>query len=255
MQRKQVKIVLLILICTAALSCNRKAQLVYLGNAQNEQFGTVQPPKYILKSGDVLNIQILTQDEKISKMFSNNTGSGSMSANIPDAAIYLNGYSISDSGYVHVPVLGQLKIAGLDINAAQKVVQESANQYLKDAIVVLKLLSFKVTVIGEVKMPGTYTNYKDNLNVFEAIGLAGDLSDYAERTSVLVVRQTPDGLKTTRINLNDKMILDFDAFYLLPNDIVIVEPRKGKVLALNSPNISLFLSIVSTALLLINYLK
>lgn len=213
------------------------------------------PPKYLLKPGDVLSVQIISQDERVSKLFSNTGGSGSMSANLPDAAIYLTGYSINDSGYIHIPVLGKLKLAGLDINSAQNQVQSSVDEYLKDGIAIIKLLSFKITVIGEVKKPGTYTNFKDNLNIFEAIGLAGDLSDYAERSTVLVVRQTVDGLKTSRINLNDKRILDFEAFYLLPNDIVIVEPRKGKVFNMNSPNISLFLSVVSTALLLINYLK
>lgn len=255
MQRNRVKFVILILITVVALSCNRKAQLVYLGNVQNENFSAIQPPKYLLKPGDVLSVQIISQDERVSKLFSNTGGSGSMSANLPDAAIYLTGYSINDSGYIHIPVLGKLKLAGLDINSAQNQVQSSVDEYLKDGIAIIKLLSFKITVIGEVKKPGTYTNFKDNLNIFEAIGLAGDLSDYAERSTVLVVRQTVDGLKTSRINLNDKRILDFEAFYLLPNDIVIVEPRKGKVFNMNSPNISLFLSVVSTALLLINYLK
>ena len=252
MQRNRVKFVILILITVVALSCNRKAQLVYLGNVQNENFSAIQPPKYLLKPGDVLSVQIITQDGNISKRFNPAGGVSSLSS---DAEAYLSGYTVSDTGTILLPVIGLINISGITVQSAQAKIQTAANQYLTDGIVILKLLSFKVTVIGEVKRPGTFTNYKDNLNIFEAIGLAGDLSDFAERSTVLVVRQTPEGLKTSRINLNDKRILYFEAFYLLPNDIVIVEPRRGKVFNMNTPNISLFLSIVTTALLLVNYLK
>lgn len=252
MQRNRLKFVILILITVVALSCNRKAQLVYLGNVQNENFSAIQPPKYLLKPGDVLSVQIITQDGNISKRFNPAGGVSSLSS---DAEAYLSGYTVSDTGTILLPVIGLINISGISVQSAQAKIQTAANQYLTEGIVILKLLSFKVTVIGEVKKPGTFTNYKDNLNVFEAIGLAGDLSDYAERSKVLIVRQTNEGLKTSRINLNDKAILSYESFYLMPNDIVIVEPRKGKVFNLNSPNVSLFLSIVSTTLLLLRYMK
>lgn len=255
MQRNIIKALLLFVIIATTTSCNRKAQLLYLGNVQDEKFNAIQPPKYLLKGGDVLSVQVITQDANVSKLFNNVSGGNYYNAYSNEASAYITGYSVSDSGYVHLPILGKIKIVGLSINEAQAEIQKATEQYLKDGIVILKMLSFKVTVIGEVKRPGTYNNYKDYLNIFEAIGLAGDLSDYAERSTVLVVRQTKEGLKTSRINLNDKKILDFEAFYLLPNDIVIVEPRKGKVFAMNSPNISIFLSIVSTALLMMNFLK
>ena len=109
--------------------------------------------------------------------------------------------------------------------------------------------------MGEVKSPGVKTNLKDNLTIFEGLGLAGDLTDYAQRTNVLLMRQTPDGVKSVRVNLQDKNLLFSEAYYLVPNDILVVEPRKGKLFSMNSPNISIYLSIITTTLLMINYLK
>jgi len=171
-----------------------------------------------------------------------------------DATNYLYGYSVSDSGFIQLPVLGKLKLVDLSINQCRDLIQIQTEKYLTDGIAVVKLLSFKVTILGEVKSPGVKTNLKDNLTIFEGIGLAGDLTDYGERTNVLLMRQTPDGVKTIRVNLQDKNLLFSEAYYLVPNDILVVEPRKGKLFSMNSPNIAIYLSIVSTTLLLINYI-
>jgi polysaccharide export outer membrane protein len=171
-----------------------------------------------------------------------------------ESSNYLYGYSVSDSGTIQLPVLGTIKIADLTINQCRDQIQKKTEIYLKDGIAVVKLLSFKVTILGEVKSPGVKTNLKDNLTLFEGIGLAGDLTDFAERTNVLLMRQTPDGVKSMRVNLQDKNLLFSEAYYLVPNDILIVEPRKGKLFTMNSPNISIYLSILTTTLLMISFL-
>lgn len=251
--------IFLVIVFTSLMlvSCNRKAQLLYLNNASSELLASTQPSPYKLRPGDVLSVQVITQDPEISRLF-NIVPSGtstSYTAYSNEASLYINGFSVNDSGIVRLPVIGTVPIAGLTVRQAQDSIQHKSEKYLRDALVVVKLLSFKVTVLGEVKRPGTYTNYRDNLNIFEAIGLAGDFSDYGERSNVLVLRQTPEGVKTFRLNLQDKNLLTAEGFYLLPNDTVIVEPRNAKVMSLNTPNISIFLSIITTALLLLNYVK
>ena len=122
-----------------------------------------------------------------------------------------------------------------------------------------KLLSFKFTVIGEVKAPGTYVNYNNYLTVLEAIGRAGGVGDYGNRNKVLVVRPMDKGTKTFRLDLQDKKILASEAYFLLPNDVVIVEPLKQKIFNMNLPTFSFILgsslSAITTTILLINYLK
>jgi polysaccharide export outer membrane protein len=121
------------------------------------------------------------------------------------------------------------------------------------------LLSFKFTVIGEVRAPGSYLNYNNYLTVIEAIGRAGGVGDFGNRDRVLVVRPYDKGTKTFRLNLQDKSILTSEAYFLLPNDVVIVEPMKQKIFNLNLPTISFFittgLAAITTTLLLINYFE
>lgn len=255
MQRNICKALLLFVIIAVATSCNRKSQLLYMTNVQNELLEAAKAQPYLLRSGDVLSVQIITQDQNVSRLFNINAVGTTYNAYVSEASTYVNGFSVNDSGFIQLPVLGKIKIDSLSTRQAQAKIQHETEKYLKDGLAIVKLLSFKVTVIGEVKRPGTYTNYNDNLNIFEAIGLAGDISDYGERSNVLVLRRTSKGLKTIRLNLHDKSLITSEGFYLLPNDTVIVEPRKGKVMALNTPNISLFLSIITTALLMMNYLK
>ncbi len=255
MQRNIRKALLLFVVTAIITSCNRKAQLLYMRDVQNEVIATAQSQPYRLRPGDVLSVQIITQDPDISRLFNINPSGIGYNAFTSEASTYVNGFSINDSGFIHLPVLGKIEIDSLSTREAQARIQVETEKYLKDGLAIVKLLSFKVTVIGEVKRPGTYTNFNDNLNIFEAIGLAGDLSDYGQRSNVLVLRKTPQGIKTFRLNLHDKSLITSEGFYLLPNDTVIVEPRNGKIMALNTPNISLFLSVVTTALLMLNYLK
>jgi len=250
------KILLLVVTLVVLLSsCNKKAQMLYFNNMMNENLKTTKIPEYTLKPGDVLYIQIITQDPIVSSLFNNRGMGNAIQSTIfgSESSNYLYGYSVSDSGMIQLPVLGKLKLTDLTINQCRDLIQKQTEIYLKDGIAVVKLLSFKVTVLGEVKLPGVKTNLKDNLTIFEGIGLAGDLTDFAERTNVLLMRQTPDGVKSMRINLQDKNLLFSEAYYLVPNDILIVEPRKGKLLTMNSPNIAIYLSIVTTTLLLMNY--
>lgn len=247
-------LVLLVLLLWLS-GCNRKAQLLYMADVQHDTLASMAMPRYRLKPGDLLTVNVFTQDELTTRLFNVNSNAYSYNSYSSEMLAYVNGYMVSDSGRVTLPVVGEVHVEGLTVRQAQDAVQAKVNGYLRDALVFVKILSFKVTVIGEVKRPGTYTNYKENLNIFEALALAGDFSDYGERSNVLVLRQTENGTHTYRLNLHDKEVLRSEAFYLLPNDTVIVEPRRSKVFALNAPVINTILSIITTALLLANFVK
>jgi polysaccharide export outer membrane protein len=182
----------------------------------------------------------------------------SYSAYREESNIYVFGYTVSDSGTISLPILGEVEVMGLTINEVQSAISEKAKQYLKDAVINVKLLSFKFTVIGEVSRPGSYTNFNNQLTVLDAIGMAGDITDFGNRRHVLVLRPTREGTATYHIDLQDKNLLQSEGFFLLPNDIVIVEPIKSKPTKLNIPTYTLVittsLSTISTLILLLNYL-
>ena len=108
-------------------------------------------------------------------------------------------------------------------------------------------------------MPGTYLNYNNYLTIFEAIGRAGGVGDYGRRDRVLVIRPTEKGTKTYRIDLRDKNLLTSEAYFLMPNDVIIIEPLSNKIFNMNLPTlsfaISAFTGIITSTLLLINYFK
>ena len=98
-------------------------------------------------------------------------------------------------------------------------------------MVIVKLANFRVSMVGEFNNPGKYVVYQDKINIFEAIAMAGDMTDFAKRDKVLLVRQSEKGVKTYRLNLNDYSLLESEFYYLMPNDLVYVEPLKGKQFA------------------------
>lgn len=247
--------VILLLLAVTLTSCNRRSQLVYMRNLEvNETFLPQSPPSYRLTRGDVLYIQLLTPSPEASSAFNNPTGVQNANQMRDESSLYLSGYAVNDSGNLELPFLGEVPVVGLTISETRKLLQELAEKHFKEARIKVRYASFKVTVVGEVRRPGNQMNYNDNLTIFEALAQAGDITENGNRKNILVLRPTPDGGKTYRLDLADKSILSSEAYFLLPNDIVFVEPIANKAFLMNVPYISLFFSTVSTAILLINFL-
>ena len=162
---------------------------------------------------------------------------------------------MSDSGTIEIPVIGKVFVLGKSLDEAKTEISKSTMVFLKDATVIVKLISFKYSILGEVKSPGVYQNYNNQLTVLEAISRAGDISAYGNRHKILVVRPGPETTKTFRLDITNSDILNSEGFFLLPNDIVYVEPIKTKSFRINMPAISLVLSSVSTLILILNYIR
>jgi len=217
-------------------------------------------PDYKIQPRDILYISVkaMALDGSI-KDFLSSSGNIGINLTQGDAGGAFLGYNVNPEGYITLVPIGQIKVSGLTLEETRKMLQELTEKVFLNSTVECKLLSFKFTVIGEVKGPGTYINYNNYLTILEAIGRAGGISDLGNRDRVLVIRPMDKGTKTYRINLQDKNILTSEAYFLLPNDVVIVEPVKQKIFNMNMPTISFivstFTATVTMTLLLINYLK
>jgi polysaccharide biosynthesis/export protein len=253
---------ILIIAILLATGCTSQKKLAYLNNLPEvngeEQF-TMAIPDYKLQPRDILYITIkaMTPDGRITDFLATPASSTTTQMGGGEASGYLYGYDVNSEGSIILPAVGAIKVEGLTLEETKKLVQESADKVFKNSTVECKLLSFKFTVIGEVKVPATYVNYNNYLTVLEAIGRAGGVGDFGNRDRVLVVRATDKGTKTFRLNLQDKNILSSEAYFLLPNDVVIVEPLGQKIFNLNLPTIAFMittvLSTITTTLLLIDY--
>jgi polysaccharide biosynthesis/export protein len=251
-----------ILIFSLLASCTSQQKLAYLNNLPEtgfEELFTMEIPDYKLQPRDVLYITIkaMTPDGTIKDFLSSGSG-GQMTTVIQnEGGGYLYGYDVNSEGNIILPVAGEIKVFGLTLEETRKLLQEKVGNIYKDATVECKLLSFKFTVIGEVRAPGSYINYNNYLTVLEALGRAGGVGDYGRRDKVLVVRPTDKGTKTYNLDLQDKNLLASEAYFLLPNDVVIVEPLGQKIFNLNLPTIAFVittvLSTITTTLLLVDY--
>jgi polysaccharide export outer membrane protein len=242
-------------------SCTSQKKLMYLSNLDTtsvQQFFPMERPDYRIQYQDILYISISTLNNEMNELF-NPIQQRMSSAYQYESNIYIYGYTVNDSGFIQLPVLGNIYVYGYTIDEISRSIQERAKEFLKDATVNIKLLSFKFTVIGEVNRPGVYTNYNNQITVLEALGMAGDITDYGNRKRILVVRPTKEGSYIFRINTQDKELLQSEGYFLLPNDIVIVEPIKSKPFKLNIPTINLIIastfSTISTLILLLSFIS
>jgi polysaccharide export outer membrane protein len=251
-------------ICLLISSCTSSKKLAYLNSplqiSGDESF-TMDIPDYKIQPRDILYITVkaMTPDGRITDFLSSAGGNAGVNIGQGESGGFLYGYNVDSEGNIIIPAIGSLKIDGLTVEQTSKLLQEKADKVFKNSTVECKLLSFKFTVIGEVKIPGTFVNYNNYLTVLEAIGRAGGLDDFGDRSKILVVRPVSKGTKTFSINLQDKKLLSSEAYFLLPNDVVIVQPLKHKIFNMNLPTVSFILttvtSVITTTLLMINYLK
>ena len=253
-------ITLLISVLLVA-SCTTTKNLTYLNNlpkTEGPQYFPYAMQDYKVQYRDILYVDIkaTTADGKIENVLQGNS-TVNMSYMQSESSQYLIGFNVDKNGKILLPVLGHIMVSGKDLDEIRGIIQHKVDSVYNHAYVDVKLLSFKFTVLGEARTPGTFINYNDYLTVFEAVGRAGGIGDYGRHDRILVVRSTPEGSKTFVLNLQDKAILSSEAYFLMPNDVVIIEPAKHKILNMNLPTFSFLITsvtgIITTTLLLVNY--
>lgn len=252
---------LFILTLLLAASCTSQQKLAYLNNlpVSNEpQYFPYDRKDYRVQPRDILYVDVktLSADGKIETPLQG-TGAMTLSYTQGESGGYLIGYNVDKEGKILMPVMGKISVGNKTLPEIRDIVQAKVDSVFNHAFVDVKLLSFKFTVLGEARAPGTYINYNDYLTVLEAVGRAGGVGDYGRRDRLLVVRSTSEGSKTYSLNLQDKNLLSSEAYFLQPNDLVIIEPLNQKIFNMNLPTISFIVStitgVITTTLLLINY--
>jgi len=139
-------------------------------------------------------------------------------------------YLIDKNGFINYPVIGQINLKGLTKLEAILKMSLLLDEYVQNPIINIRLMNFRITVIGEVQRPSTFTIPTEKVTILEALGLAGDMTAFGKRDNVIIIREK-DGMRTTtRLNLNEKSILASPYYYLQQNDVIYVEPYKTKAI-------------------------
>lgn len=250
------------LLLLALSSCKSNQELIYLQNLpegealQSVPFST---DSYHLRTGDNLYVQVTSLSPDVNALFNPTMGSGYSAGTAQqygsESAMYLNGYLIDPKGNIELPIIGELQVLDKTISEVKDLIKEKAAEYLKDATISVKLLNFRVTLMGEVSKPGVYYSYNNTFTLLEAISGAGGTTDYSRLRHAVVVRQTPKGTINMNVDLTDKSFLSSPAYYLQPNDVIYVWPDRYKNTRLNASLYSLALTSISTAIVVLSFLS
>ncbi|WGQ09648.1 polysaccharide biosynthesis/export family protein [Pedobacter gandavensis] len=222
MKKRPYILVLCVLFFSA---CVPQRNLVYfsdLSELAKDQISSAEAELKIQKS-DRLSISVNSLSPESNALFIKPT-----TRTNTEESRNVQSYQVDHQGMVTLPLSGNIKLEGLTIEDAQKLITQSLNQYMRSPIVEVQLLNFKVTVIGEVNQPASFTVNSTQLNLLEALGMAGDMTVYGKRENVLVIREINGTRSMVRLNLNKKDVFQSPYFHLKQNDIVYVEPDKSK---------------------------
>lgn len=243
---KFVKITLLSLLFVLFLttSCASRKDLVYLQGASNAKELVSYEP--VLQPDDVVMIVVSSENPEVAAPYNLKaiTVQGDSENTIGTQRIQT--YILDKEGKIEFPLLGSIALGGLTKTQAVAKLKELLKDHVSDAVINFRILNFKVTVLGEVQKPGTYSVASERITLLEAIGMSGDLTIYGNRTNVLLIREK-NGTKTMeRIDLTKSDFLNSSAYYLSQNDVVYIEPNKTRI---NSsaigPNLTVGISALS----------
>lgn len=247
-----ITIVLFIFLIT---SCASTKNVPYFQDisleAQSELANTVKFTEPVIQSDDILSISIFTIDDK-TNMIVNQVGTQAISSNGGSvsslgATSPTSGFLVDKNGEIDLSLIGKVKVIGLTTFQARDLIKEKAAIVYQNPNVQVRFANFKVTILGEVARPASYVIPNEKVSVLDALGLAGDLTIFGRRENVTLIRDSNGKKEFARLNLNTKELFNSPYYYLKQNDVIYVEPNKGKAASLNQARTQTF-AIIGTAL-------
>lgn len=215
-------------------SCASPEDFYYLRDAGNEKIAdqaidsSASNPTIAI--GDQLSIVLTSASPELNTLINAANFGGAQGGMMQGGTVSpVIGYLVDANGEIEFPKIGKIKLAGKRMTSVQKELETVLVDYVKDPSVVVRRLNFRVTVIGEVANPGLIQIQYDRLNIFQALAQAGDLTIFAQRENILLVRETPQGKETVRLSLYDKSLLSSQYYWMQSGDLLYVQPNKTKV--------------------------
>lgn len=261
-----IKCFALLFILWTGQSCISNKRITYLQNLPgNPEIGLDEyipyaevDYKYILQPFDIVSIDFASSNEELIMAFeyqgSRSARGGGGGGGASDI-FYFTGYSIDQQGFIELPQLGKIQIAGLTEEEAQGKVQHAINEFFKEEVFVkLRIGGIRFTALGEFSNSGTQVILKNRATIFDALAVAGESNILAKKNKLFIIRQYDKGTKIHQINLNDRQLLASPYYFIQPNDILYLEPMKIRQFG-NAENLTaslgLIISVTSSILLIL----
>jgi polysaccharide export outer membrane protein len=228
-----LSLVLGILFTSFLLSCGTTQQMVYFqgDTARYVPLKTIQPQVVRIQSSDILSIAVSSLSEESNKIFELPNTAGLHYTSFPGASagqLQPLGYEVDSLGQVEAPLIGLVKLGGSTPAEAAAVIKKKLSVYLKEPTVNVRILNHRFTMLGEVNKPGTYSLLDNRTSIISALGMAGDLTTYAQRQNIVLIREENGKREEVRLNLLSQSILNSPYYYLRNGDIIYVEPSRVK---------------------------
>ena len=221
--------ILLVLLVVSAASCSTYKKINYIQDAQLDTALTMIANQGILiQPMDMISIVVSSRDPELARIYNlpvvtYQAGSESSVSNFNQRLI---GYSVDNDGNIQFPELGTIHVAGLNRWQLAELIREKLSSLVKDAVVTVQFMNFKISVTGEVTSPGVFDISGDKITIFEAISLARNLTIYGRRDGVYVIREQNGSRTIYQVDLRTVDMFNSPAYYLQQNDVVYVEPNK-----------------------------
>lgn len=234
------------------VSCTSVKNLRYL---QSEEFISeiieVTKEPYKLQTGDNIYIDIITSNREFQEFLT--SGRSTMRSTTRES-LYISSYKVDNEGYINLPFISPVSASGRTTDELRLDLEQAFSEYITDVRVKVKLVNFNIVVLGEVIRPGQYFSIDNRLNLFEAIGMAGDINIYGDRKAVKVLRLLDNGdYQIRELDITQAKVMNDEFFILQPNDIVYVEPRPTKPFGFGTINPSTILSAITTVVVVLNF--
>ena len=238
MMNKNLLYFLIVTFFGALTSCVSHKELLYLNDLPpttdlSDSIMNIGMSDLRIQPDDLLSITVSSFNLEASKPFNpegNNMQTMAQAMQGANNTVeMLSGYFVDTQGFIDFPVIGKVYVNRKTLSEAQEIFYAKLRVYLKDAVVNIRYLNLKISVLGEVQRPGTIRLTNKRLTIFEAIGLAGDMTPYSNRSNVIIIREKNGRRFIKRLNLQSSKIFVSPFYYLQQNDVVYVEPNKTKV--------------------------
>ncbi len=237
-------LLLVVILSFASCVTNKKTTYLQVLKDQLDTLDVVRPESYLIRPGDELYIKIEPLSPDAEQFL--DAGESSSSSALTQS-LYLRSYDVYADSCIDYPYIGKVKVAGLTTRQVRKTMEDAMREFvLKDGKVTVKLVNKYVSVLGAVGSPGKYTIYKEGLNIFQMIAMAGDVSTYGNREMVKLIREVDGEIIVKEFDLRRNDILGSEFYYVQPNDVIYIEKMKGQFFRME--NFSSFLTTVTSSL-------
>jgi polysaccharide biosynthesis/export protein len=239
---------ILVLLLIFTVSCVPFREVRYFNDDKelNEPYNNARVSKKI-KPFDNLYVRVLSTDEKNSKIFN----ASEEMRNI--ATSNMISYTVDENGNISFPFAGDINVDGLTTAQAAIKIQRALGDYISNTAVVVKFIDNKITLMGEVQRPGLYPFTDDKINIYEALSLGGGLTRFGNHKKIILIRQDNAQVKHYKLDLSNSKIAGSDMYYLLPNDVIVVEPLRSVSFSYQNMTYATILTTVTTLVTLLYF--